>query len=264
MTFSLGFLITTVVVSVLLVILAGFIIFMTIRHQQRYRQHQEQQQSLKEAFNRELLESQIEIQNSTLQHISEELHDNIGQLLTVVRLGLYTLRNKTSDVTLKQEVNEVNDLLQVAVQAVRDVTKTLNSEAIESFGLYESVVFETDRIRKASQKAIEVKLDGTPYALPDRQDLMLFRMVQEILSNALKHARASQIEVHFSYRPHTLAIRIADNGEGFLLHQPASLSTSGLGLKNLHRRVDLLKGNLNIDSKPQQGTRVTIDVPISA
>lgn len=262
MTFSLGFLITTVVVSVLLAILAGFIILLTIRHQQRYRQHQEQQLALKEAFTRELLETQIEIQNSTLHYISEELHDNIGQLLTVVRLGLYTLRNKTSDVTLKQEVNEVNSLLQVAVQALRDVTKSLNNEAIEAFGLYESVVFETDRIRKASQKVIEVKLEGTPCPLPNRQDLMLFRMVQEILSNALKHAQASQIDIHFSYQPHAIGIYIADNGQGFLPSQSTSLESSGLGLKNLHKRVDLLKGSLHIDSKPQQGTRVTIDVPI--
>lgn len=261
MIFSDYFLITCLVVCLLLATLAGFVIVNTVRYQQRYRRHQREQQALKAAFAQELLESQLEIQTAILEHISQDLHDHVGQLLSVVRLGLFSLRNKTTDTALKQEVNEVNALLQEAVQAVRDVTKTLNPGVIESFGLYESAVFEANRIRKVSQLELQVSLEGSPYALPERQDLLLFRMIQEILNNALKHAQASQISLHFSYESHALRIHITDNGCGFSAQPAPSVAGSGLGLKNLHRRVELLKGALHIDSQPQRGTSVTIAVP---
>jgi signal transduction histidine kinase len=216
--------------------------------------------------NRKLLEKLNQEQKNTMQafvdgeekerrRLATELHDGIGQLLSVVRLNLKSLeaikRKFNSD---DQElVTNLTNLVDEACREVRNISHNLMPTTVIQLGL--SLAIEEYCKKINFTKSIKVSFQNINFEerLPIQTETILFRVVQEIINNAIKHARASRIYVQLIKEDDdTLQILIEDNGIGFDIHD--TKNKAGLGLNNIASRIEFLKGKLNIDSAPDKGT----------
>jgi len=250
----------TIIGIILAVLLVGFIVTILFLYQRR--QHRQEQEMLlvKDKYEKEALRSQLEIQENTLKAIAQELHDNIGQLLSVVKLSLSALPLE-KDHPAHELSRHSQDVLNKAIYDLSDLTKSLHSERIRDVGLVESMRFELASIKKTGLIDIQFSVSGSEVQLPEQKAIFLFRMFQEMLNNILKHSRASHVTVSLSYLDDdTFVLEVADNGVGFnVTEKQQSVSSSrGVGLKSMFNRAQLMGAVINIDSEEGKGTRVLV------
>lgn len=252
------FFITAPFIIVASALMLFFIIFFYLFMIQSYRRrtmHIKDMHNLQAKFESTLLKSQLEIQEQTFRNISQEIHDNIGQALSLAKLNLNTIN--TSNIEDKIALTE--NLLSKAIADLRDLSKSLNGEKITDLGLQAAIEHELSLIEKAVTLTTELITDDLELLLDDRQVIVVFRMIQEVLNNILKHAQASHITVTFSTVNAATLIAVKDNGVGF---DPDSLNEEkiGIGLKNMKQRARDINGEVAIRTAPAQGTEVLITI----
>lgn len=250
-----------VAITLLIIFLTFIIIFFLLIQKKKVQQNRQEKAALHAQYQQEILQAQIEIQNQTLAHVGKELHDNIGQLLSVARLQLNILESEETP-TFTQ-VKEVNDVIAQTIDELRALSKSLDGDFVKDFGLVESLSHELGRIRQTGKYHTEIIHQGEPYRLEGKKEMVVFRVVQEILNNILKHAAAKNIKVLLQYQPETFVLIVQDDGRGFDKAQvlDKTLEVSGAGLRNIQRRTELLGGNCLIESTPGLGTKVQLLLP---
>lgn len=249
--------------SVVLVLMAIFGVSFIVYFHRRQRENQREKQLLTEAYEREILRAKLEIQNQTLQHVGEELHDHIGQMLALAKLQLNSLTKRLTDPALLTTTNDIAEVLSLTIRDVRALTKSLDSRTINQFGLRDSLMLALERIERTGYYQARLLVTGAPYELGAETEIVLFRMAQESLTNALKHAKARTLTVDADYQPEVFKLCIRDDGQGFSTIEAAnrSLNLTGSGLGHLQQRARLLGGQCRIESTPGTGTRIEISVP---
>lgn len=222
--------------------------------------HIMEQEALQSNFRQELLKAQNEIQEQTLTHVSREIHDNITQVLSFVKLNL-ALTNNLAAEEVAIKVDESRKLVAQAITDLRDLSKSLSYDQIVQLGLAQTIAFECERINKSGIVAVVQEVTGEPYSLGQQRELVLFRIFQEAINNALKHAGAKQVTVGLQYSQNLCNLTIADNGAGF---DSAGDHSLGSGLRNMHNRAALIGAVATIHSQPGKGCciKITID-PLS-
>ncbi|MCY0976147.1 histidine kinase [Chryseobacterium wangxinyae] len=204
-------------------------------------------------FEKELATSQVEMKEQTLNYIGQELHDDLGQKLSVVRLRQNQLLTKLNNGE-KEELNELNELLGECIQDVRNLSKTLITEQIIHFGLVESIEREIQRIKKLKLLKIEFITEKHDVDITPKHGLILFRIIQESINNILKHSRAKNVSIQLKDDHEILEITIADNGKGFNTKE----MNDGSGLKNMELRAKLIHAEFSIRSILEEGTKTSI------
>ena len=255
--------------TLLLLSMGGFVTALLFLYKRKYRAHQVEVALLYETHRREILTAQLETQNQTLQRVADDLHDHVGQMLSVVWLHLNRLRTETENLPAQETVNELLTYTSSLVADVRSISKTLSTDTIARFGLLACLEVELDRIKRAgSSLQMNMQVLGEPYSMGQQTEIILLRMVQEALNNALKHAPGTPITLLLDYRPDELSLRIIDQGPGFSMNDVSakSLAGAGQGLHNLRRRATLLGGTCSWqaayeDTSVRQGTQVIIVIP---
>ena len=232
-------------------------------HQRQYVRYLQDKEQMKNLYQRELLQSQLEIQNQTLQQVGNDLHDNIGQLLTVVVMQLNELEEEVGEPARREEVHQTRELVQTIISDVRTLSKTLDHDTVRRFGLLPSLTLELERIQRTKRVHVELTTLGEHYPLDEQTEIVLLRMTQESLNNALKHAQAKNVQVLVDFKADNFSLIISDDGRGFSVAEATArqLDESGAGLSNLYRRAGLLGGTCVITSAPGAGTRVEIRMP---
>ncbi|WP_229365663.1 sensor histidine kinase [Fibrisoma montanum] len=228
--------------------------------------HQQQLISLREAYERELLKTQIEIQNQTLEQVGRELHDHIGQLLSVAMLHLNGLDEELEQSEHRHAIQQTINVVRTTIQDVRALSKTLDSDTVRRFGLRQSLELELERIERTGRFRTYLHVTGTPYSLGEEAETILFRIAQESLNNAIKHSGGHAIMVTTSYQSDQFKLSITDDGKGFDVDEVSTRKAdiAGSGLRNLQQRAHLLGGTCTISSEPGQETRVDIVLPKQA
>ena len=251
--------IVVVVGMALFLVLTGIVIYILFFYQQKRFQHKQQIIEMREEFNETLLTSQIEIQEHNLNIISREIHDNVGQLLSLVKIQLNMIGQK--EIVDQKIVNDARDNISRAVTDLRDIAKGLNSERIQVSNLYEVVQLETDRINRSGFITGSVLREGEEREVDEQKKLILFRIIQECLQNIMKHARARTFNITLKYTDVKLHVTITDDGAGFDVKEVTV--RNGLGLSNIKSRTVLIGGTATIDSERGKGTFISIQVPYS-
>lgn len=220
----------------------------------------EQEKLLREInlHQQELFKTRLEIQEQTYHNISEELHDNIGQALTLIKLNINTIDINDPEIAGKK-LFESKSLLTKVIQDLRDLAKTLNTDFIDKVGLVGAIDQQLQFLRRTGLYSIKLLVNGDIANYGPHRELLLFRIVQELLNNIVKHAEATIIEIVIQYEAEKLMITVHDNGKGFD-HSHHQLSNNGLGLLNMQNRIRLIKGAIYFESEPQKGTTVTIEL----
>lgn len=244
------------IISILFILVIGlFFLFFKI-YQNKKNHHIKEKLNLANTFQQTLLQTQIEIQDQTLQTISQEIHDNIGQVLSLAKLTI-------SEVEVQQEKNIIKlssaeKLLSKAIKDLRDISKSLNSDSIEQIGLIKALQNEIDIINK-SEVQFELKISGKSFQLVPQQQLIVFRMIQECINNIIKHSQSLQNTISINSENNSVKIVIADKGKGF---NEATVA-KGQGLHNITKRANLLNATVTINSLLNTGTSIIITIPIS-
>ena len=245
--------------SLLLSLFAITLTVFLIMHRQRQTKNAIEKQRLKFEHQSELLNTRLEVQEQSMTLLSEELHDHIGQLLGLTKMYLLSFKQKLEAPEDLVMFKRTQDLLSKAINDVRHISHSLNSDLIRKEGLAQMLERDLDHIRDSAGLACSLEVDGTPYAFTPEQDLLIYRILQESLQNVLKHAEATQLTVTASYQPQELRIRIADNGKGF--NTSETEKSKSLGLRNIKSRAALLKAQLNVTSRPGEGSDIVLVIP---
>src|SRR5690349_3223116 len=170
--------------AVLAVLLVGFIVTILFLYQRRQHRQELEITRMKEEYERETLKSQLEIQEETFKNIGQELHDNIGQMLSVVKLSLAVLPLKSED-DAYVPVQEARQILNKAMVDLANLTKSLHSDRIAQIGLAEAIHFELESIRRTGLLDVEYINTGIEQGLDEQKSIVLFRIFQENLNNIL-------------------------------------------------------------------------------
>ncbi|MBS1509854.1 MAG: sensor histidine kinase [Bacteroidetes bacterium] len=242
----------------LILILITFIAIIFYRYQQKQNAYFKDIEALKIAHENAILQSQLEIQEQTFQHISREIHDNIGQKLTLAKLHLNTLNYSSVEETLQVVTDSVN-IIGEAINDLSDLSHSMSSEMLLNNGLINALEFEVEQLQKTGLYQIQFSVNGNAVFLSAQTELVLFRIVQESVNNIIKHASATAIKLQLEYETGNLLLYIHDNGIGF----NTDGKFSGTGLPNIKKRVALLNGRLDIESTKGNGTQITITIPIN-
>lgn len=213
--------------------------------------------NIKLEYEKAILDSQLEIQEQTIEDISREIHDNIGLSLTLAKLNLNTL-NKNSLPDYKDKIEHSVDLLTSAIQDLRNLSQSMNAELVKSNGLIKTVEVEVNRINRSGKLLVVSEITGEPSFMDTQKELLLFRIIQESMNNVLKHAEASSASIVLDYGTEALTLLVKDNGKGF--HSFSHNGSGGSGLSNMKARTTMLKGTMDIDSGVR-GTILTFKIP---
>jgi signal transduction histidine kinase len=232
-----------------------FIIYFVVLYrnkQLKNKQEQEQQQS---AFRQELLKAQIEMQEQTLLYVSREIHDNVTQVLSFVKLSLALAADGSAPVK-QTKINESRELVAQAITDLRDLSKSLSFEHITRIGLLKTIEIETGRINKSGIIKVNLLAEGDVYPLGEQRELVLYRIMQEALNNTLKHAGARHFKISLQYQPELFNLTLEDDGNGFPANLPGN--NNGSGLKNMESRASLIGAVATIDSSPGKGCCIKV------
>lgn len=229
---------------VLFIVLALIVLFTVF--QKKKNSLVEEKKEAQKRFEREITETQIEIREETLRNISWELHDNIGQLLTLAKIQLQNAS--------KENIQEVSETITKGLTEVRSLSKLINPEAIKNINLTEAVQLEIDRFNRLNFINSNLKVLGDEKIIDKKHSIIIFRILQEFFSNTIKHSKASTLNVVLDYKEDTLKIIAKDNGVGFSSNE----KKEGIGLINIKKRASLIKAEINFLSEKDKGTTLEI------
>lgn len=247
--------------TIVLLLLVSAVISLLFIYQRRQIRNQLDLKKLKDEFDLEILRSRLEMREQTLQNISEEMHDNIGQVLSLANLNLSAIELDTSHRD-RERLDRVMTLLSKAIGDLRNLSRTLDPENIANTSLVDCIQFELDLLEKTGKHKTSLELAGLERPLNASRQLLVCRIAQEAINNIIKHAAATTVDVALHYTEDVLSILIADNGTGFREASPDKTKT-GAGLRNMKNRAKLVQGSLAIDSSPA-GTRLNLVLPLES
>lgn len=236
---------TFVFILLIVAIIALFLVFI-----KRKNKLLSEKELAKREFENAIAETQIEIREQTLRNISWELHDNIGQLLTLAKIQLHQIADTNEDVA------EVSDTISKCLTELRALSKLINPDALKNIMLPEALGLEVARFNRLNFIEATLTINGDEEIIDDKAEIILFRILQEFFSNTIKHAKASTLDVTLTYTPEKLTIVAKDNGQGF--EESNDKLTKGIGLQNMRSRGKLIGAEIELDSQLEKGTNLTI------
>ncbi|MDB5090242.1 MAG: hypothetical protein JWR09_4236 [Mucilaginibacter sp.] len=248
-----------ITITIFLIVALGFILLVIV-YNSRKKRHLEEKALMQLTFDAEIIKTQLEVQEQTMQTIGADLHDNIGQLLSLTSLTLNSIELDNAP-KARQKIDAAIDLTVRSIKEMRLLGKLLQGDQLVVMGLSEAIGHEINWIEKSGQHKVNYTNDSEMPAVnsPDK-DLILFRILQEILNNIIKHAKATGINIKLDYQAAVLQLRVSDNGVGFNSDNlPAG--QSGMGLQNIQKRAGIIGGEATILSSPDEGTTITVFIP---
>lgn len=240
-----------------MIVFCTFIVTIIYRYQQKQNKYFKDIEELNVRHENALLKAQLEMQEYTFQNISREIHDNIGQKLSLAKLYLNTIPYSKLNTPAIQVVDSVTIVSEV-INDLSDIARSMNSEIILNNGLVKGIEFEVAQLKKSGIYEIDFEVTGNSIFFDFKRELIVFRIIQESLHNIMKHAEASEINIRLHYNASHLNLKIMDNGKGFI----KDAKKDGTGLINIRRRTSLLEGDFSITSS-KVGTQLVFTIPIN-
>ena len=203
------------------------------------------------------IDAMIEGQEKERQRIANDLHDDLGGIMANVKLHFNALKEKQSD----DLYDKTNLLIDEAYQKVRTIAHAKNSGVIAKQGLLKAINEMANKISASNTIKIDVVDHGLEQRLENSLELTIFRIIQELITNIIKHANASEATIHITNHDDSLNIMVEDNGDGF---NPSQLTkrSEGMGISSIDKRVEHLNGTMTIESEIKQGSTIIIDIPL--
>ena len=256
------YIITGIVIgAVVFLFLAGLVVYFVLAYQNRQKINDQEKQTMQSAFEQEILKTEMEVKEQTLQTIAADLHDNIGQLLSLTHATLSSI-NLQDQPKSEQKIATALNFVNSSVKDLRQLAKLLQAENLLQHGLINAIEQEVNWLEKTGQFNIQFSnYVKSTISENNKKSLFIFRLIQETISNIIKHADASEVSIEIGEINNQLYCKIQDNGKGFNIAEMDNKKDRGLGLSNMKKRAALIGGQLEINSSPMMGTTIYIEVP---
>jgi|LakMenEpi03Aug12_release.lakeMendotaPanAssembly.Ray.scaffolds.fasta_scaffold02379_21 signal transduction histidine kinase len=257
-------------IALIVLLLALIVFFLGYQNLRRKKKIAEQEQLIQNQKLENILQEQelneidklIEGQEKERIKIANELHDNMGSMLATIKLNFENLKLRKDRIEPEDEqlFDKTDSLLEEAYQKVRSIAHTQNAGVIGNEGLVPALFNIANKITIPGKLSVQVIPFGLNERLENSLELAIFRMIQELLTNAVKHAQATEITISLTQHENNLNIIIEDNGKGF---NPKNRNKNeGMGLTHIEKKTEQLGGNFSIDSTEGRGTSILIDLPL--
>ncbi len=209
------------------------------------------------------IDMMLEGQEKERQRIANDLHDNLGSMLATLKLNFENL--KLRKIELREEENKLyertDELIEEAYQKVRRIAHAKNAGVFASEGLIPAIKKLAEKISIPGKLQLQVIAFGFKERMENTLEIAIFRTVQELSTNIIKHSQATEATIHMTDHDDNINIIIEDNGVGF---DSSKINTAdGMGLANIKKKIAQLGGTLEIDSTPGKGTTIIIDIPVN-
>ncbi len=253
-----------VIAAVIIVLLfIGVMFLLALFYFNNKKRRLQQEKRHREAtYAEELLKTRLEIQEETFRNISQEIHDNIGQSLSLVKLTIATAI-PTDTVQITFALDRSKQFLTKAIQDLRNLSHSLSPDFLDSIGLPAALEQQLQQLEKTKQFTTSFTATDHHKRLNLQKELVILRIVQELLNNILKHAKATAVSIEMAYSETHLTVTVKDNGMGFdTTRLTATQSHRGLGLINMDKRMQLVGGIITLSSKQGEGTTAVLYIAI--
>jgi hypothetical protein len=237
-----------IVGSFVFFLLTFFIVYLSIVQNQK-----------KTFYKQELSKAQLEIKEQTLKHIAFELHDNLGQIASLIKINLNTLQLDDAE-KAAEKIEATKELTRQLITDLKSLSISLNSDRISQLGLVKGLHDEAERLNRTGLFTAVLEITEPIPLLPENSTIILYRMVQEVLNNMVKHSQATQVFISLQVVENLFTLVIRDNGVGF--NPEDKMKSGGSGLLNLQSRARLIQATFSIQSSPGEGTRISIALPL--
>jgi len=239
-----------------MVLLALSIFFFFVTYQKKMLKKQLELNETKARQQEEILQNTISAQEKERKRIAQDLHDEVGAMLSVVKLNVGRIEKKSEEAVAKELAAETKTYLDEVITQVRRISRSLLPPSLEKLGLYFALEELANWVNKSEQLKIVCWKSGDQFRFESKKELAVFRIVQELLNNAIKHANANTIHINARFcLDKNLMISVTDNGKGFDIKEKMN---SGLGLKNLESRSRIMDAKFKMKSTPGKGTTAII------
>jgi hypothetical protein len=239
-----------IISTILLVLLAVIVINVLLVSRNRRLKDEAILLETKAAYEKEILNTRLEVAEATLQEIAGDLHDDVGQMLTLAIIQLNRLEIE-SDLVV-----EAKEAVKSGLESVRSISRILSPEYLQSFGINQALVRLQERINKQQILHLNLEIYNSISWLNREQELYVFRILQELVTNTIKYAEAKQVFIKISMEGSNISVEYIDDGKGF---QPED-AENGMGMINIQRRIELMGGNLKIQSERDGGLNVVFSL----
>ncbi len=254
-----------------LVLLLGFVYFLItffrtkietehIINEQKQKIHLQKIRELEDNIKISSMQSMIEGQEVERERISKDLHDSLGGLLSTIKLQFDSVQSKVKEVSKLKEYKSANKMIDHAVNEVRTISRNLQPGALTRLGLIPAINDLVNRFESDAYPDIDFQHYDVPDNLPTMVSLSIYRIIQELLHNAIKHAHASEILIQINSEGDEILIQFEDDGIGY---DPNNVRSGGMGLENIKSRIDYLKGQISVNSNKGEGTSTMIRLHIT-
>lgn len=248
---------------VVVIFFIGVGVILLYAHFQKNLLHQKlKQETLKNLHQQELLRSNIETQEEERRHIAQDLHDELGAMLSIMKMNLLMMERKSNAAVLilPSSVAQVRQLSEAAMESMRRISHRLMPPQLEAFGLFPALQSVIDQINASGRIQIRLEASSFPEPIAKNIALSLYRILMELINNTLKHAEATEIIIDMALHGDVLQCRYSDNGKGLAA---SALPAGGMGQKSIEARVSALSGSLIADQSIVDGYCVQVDIPLS-
>jgi signal transduction histidine kinase len=249
-------------VSTLAGVLVAVAAVIRIRLLERRAEEDRDRTAAAERTMRQLSQQLVKAQEAERKSLSRELHDHVGQMLTALRMELGTAERARAAAGQQfgQAIAASKQLAETMLRTVRDLAMGLRPSMLDDFGLKPALEWRARDVARRCDLRVDLTVDGELEPLPDAHRTCIYRVVQEALTNCVRHARAERVAVRVVGRPGSLELTVEDDGVGW----DAAAPRAGLGLLGLSERVQELRGQLVIETRPGQGTALRVTMPVPA
>lgn len=245
--------------SLLILFFALSIIFLFIAFKNKNNQSIREKEEAERYFAQTLLQSQLEIKEQTLRHIAFELHDNLGQIASLIKINLNTLHLNEPEKAI-EKIEATKELTRQLIADLKSLSVSLNGDRISQLGLVKGLHDEVERINRTGLLTVSLDVPESFPPLAESPTIIVYRMVQEVLNNIVKHSQATSVQISLKVVENLFTLVIRDNGVGF--NPEDKMKSGGSGLLNLQSRARLIQAAFSIESSPGQGTRISIALPL--
>ena len=249
-----------IIVSITIAIFITAILVFIIFYRKKVIKERSEKEEMKSEHQQELLTTQIEIQTQTMQHIGREIHDNIGQKLTLASLYTQQLAYENKAPQIKGSIESISTIINESLSELRELSKSLTDNSIDSNSISSLIENECSKINDLKITNVIFTTNANQIKLDYQRKSVLLRITQEFIQNSIKHANCHKISVSLHKTDHLLLLKLDDDGKGFDLNTSKQYK-SGIGLSNMKKRAEIIGGKYDIQSNTN-GTKVLVEIPI--
>jgi len=251
--------ISLVTTSLVFLILITGIIHFILQFKKRKLAYEKDKIETTQKHLQDLLQTQLEIQAQTMQHIGREIHDSVGQKLTLASLYTQQLAYENKAPQINDKIENIGNIINTSLAELRQLSKSLTDDSISESGIAELVQQECTKVNDLKKCTVSFSSDQKIQPLPYQVKSILLRIVQEFLQNSIKHSDCKNIQVALRSNESALILNLKDDGKGFELKDTKG---KGIGLSNMKKRTELIGGSCYIDSSAGKGTTLIITIPL--